>query len=88
VGEFQRSSAEWWRIVIQSAALLANPLTVAVHCTKKPFIYAGFNNLMTDETQIWKRRNAGVFLFVYSLSGFHLCPSVANKLWPKQLNSN
>jgi hypothetical protein len=54
VGEFQRSSAEWWRIVIQSAALLAIPLTVAVHRLKKPFIYAGFDNLMTDETQMGK----------------------------------
>jgi precorrin-2 methylase len=52
VGEFQRSSAEWWRIAIQPAAWLAVPLTVAVHRLKKPFIYAGFNNLMTDETQM------------------------------------
>jgi hypothetical protein len=55
VGEFQRSSAELWRIVNPSAALLAIPLTVAVHRTKKPFIYAGFNNLVTDETQILRR---------------------------------
>jgi hypothetical protein len=39
-------------MVVPSAALLALPLTVAVHRTKKPFIYAGFDNLMTDETQI------------------------------------
>jgi len=41
-------------MVVPSAALLALPLTVAVHRLKKPFIYAGFNNLMTDETQISK----------------------------------
>jgi len=43
-------------MVVPSAALLALPLTVAVHRTKKPFIYAGFDNLMTDETQIFQRR--------------------------------
>jgi hypothetical protein len=38
--------------VIQPPAVLTNPLTVAVHHLKKPFIYAGLNNLNTDETQI------------------------------------
>jgi hypothetical protein len=44
-------------MVVPSAALLALPLTVAVHRTKKPFIYAGFDNLMTDETQILPPRH-------------------------------
>jgi len=39
-------------MVIPSAAWLAIPLTVAVHRIKQPFIYADFNNLMTDETRI------------------------------------
>jgi len=39
-------------MVITFAALLAVPLTVAVHRLKKPFIYAGINNLITDETQM------------------------------------
>jgi hypothetical protein len=39
-------------MVIPFAVLLAIPLTVAVHRLKKPFIYAGFNNLITDETQM------------------------------------
>jgi hypothetical protein len=54
VDEFQRSSAEVWRIVVQRAALLANPLTVAVHRIKKPCIDKGFDNLITDETQMEK----------------------------------
>jgi len=29
--------------------MLTVPLTVAVHRIKKPFIYAGFDNLNTDE---------------------------------------
>jgi hypothetical protein len=49
VGEFQRDTGEWWRIVIASAAKLTVPLTVAVHRLKKPFIDAGFDNLNTDE---------------------------------------
>jgi hypothetical protein len=40
--------------VIQLVALLTVPLTVAVHRLKKPFNYAGINNLMTDETQMGK----------------------------------
>jgi Lamin Tail Domain/Bacterial TSP3 repeat/Immunoglobulin I-set domain len=48
VGEFQRSIAELWPIVFQSASLLTVPLTVAVHRIKKPFVYAGFDNLNTD----------------------------------------
>jgi hypothetical protein len=47
--------------VIQSTALLTVPLTVAVHRLKKPFIYAGFDNLMTDETQMGKLRFESVF---------------------------
>jgi hypothetical protein len=39
-------------MVIPSAAWLTIPLTVAVHRLKQPFIYAGFKNLMTDETRI------------------------------------
>jgi hypothetical protein len=34
--------------VFQFAARLTVPLTVAVHRLKKPFIYAGFDNLNTD----------------------------------------
>jgi tRNA pseudouridine38-40 synthase len=49
VGEFQRSFAALWRIVFASAAVLAASLRVAVHRIKKPFIYAGFDNLTTDE---------------------------------------
>jgi len=41
-------------MMVSFAALLALPLTVAVHRLKKPFIYAGFDNLMTDETQMGK----------------------------------
>jgi hypothetical protein len=61
-------------MVVPSAALLALPLTVAVHRTKKPFIYAGFDNLMTDETQIFRETTRLNVLFV-----FHLCASVAKK---------
>jgi len=43
-------------MVIPSAVWLTVPLTVAVHRTKKPFVYAGLNNLMTDETQIFKKQ--------------------------------
>jgi hypothetical protein len=34
--------------VFQSVAMLTVPLTVAVHRIKKPFVYAGFDNLNTD----------------------------------------
>ena len=64
--------AEWRRIVIQSVTMLTVPLTVAVHRTKKPFIYAGFNNLMTDETQMGKTYRAKNFICVsfVSICGF------------------
>jgi hypothetical protein len=39
-------------MVIQPAAILAAPLTVAVHALKKPFIYVGFDHLNTDGAQI------------------------------------
>jgi len=45
-------------MVVQLVARLTVPLTVAVHRTKKPFVYAGFNNLMTDETQISKLKSS------------------------------
>jgi hypothetical protein len=34
--------------MVESTAILTFPLTVAVHRIKKPFIYAGFDNLTTD----------------------------------------
>jgi hypothetical protein len=49
-------------MVVPSAALLALPLTVAVHRIKKPCIYAGFNNLMTDETQIFESPSGLTYL--------------------------
>ncbi len=54
-------------MVMPFAVLLAIPLTVAVHRLKKPFIYAGFNNLITDETRMI---SAEMFLFS---SGSNLC---------------
>jgi hypothetical protein len=54
-------------MVIPSAAWLAVPLTVAVRRLKKPFVYAGFNNLMTDETQI-----GNLQLCISHQSVFHL----------------
>ena len=54
--------------MVQHAAILTVPLTVAVHRIKKPCIYAGFDNLMTDETLI-------VFVLTVILTGYNL------KLW-------
>ena len=71
MGEFQRSSAGLWRIVIASAALLAVPLTVAVHALKKPRIDAGFNNLNTDEHKWTGMKNPN------GKSVFHLRSPVA-----------
>ena len=47
-GRVSANTGELWRIVIQSVAKLTVSLTVAVHCLKKPFVYAGFGNLNTD----------------------------------------
>jgi hypothetical protein len=46
--KFQPSSYQFWRVVKTLAALLTEPLTVAVHRIKKPCIYNGFVNLNTD----------------------------------------
>ena len=66
MGEFQWNSADYWRIVSQPAALLAIPLTVAVHRSKKPFIDAGFNNLPTDGHR-WTRMKMGVRSFTHGV---------------------
>jgi predicted restriction endonuclease len=66
-------------MVVPSAALLALPLTVAVHRTKKPFIYAGFDNLMTDETQM-KHRFSKAVRSLYA----HLC-FICGNLWLEEL---
>ena len=41
--------------------MLTVPLTVAVHRIKKPSIYAGFDNLITDETQMFCPRMTLIF---------------------------
>jgi hypothetical protein len=48
-GRVLANTGELWRIVFPPAAKLTVPLTVAVHARKKPFVYAGFDNLNTDE---------------------------------------
>src|ERR1017187_6090306 len=56
-GRVSANSGELWRIVFPAAAKLTVSLTVAVQRLKKPFVYAGFNNLNTDGhrwTQIFK----------------------------------
>jgi hypothetical protein len=63
VGEVSAEACECWRMVVPSAALLALPLTVAVHRIKKPCIYAGFNNLMTDGTQMGLKDHPFIFHF-------------------------
>ena len=60
--------AGWWRIVFQPVAMLAVPLTVAVYRLKKPFIYAGFDNLNTDGTRMRETPS-----FVFEKSVFHPC---------------
>ena len=56
--EYLRRSGQWWRIVWAIAALLKVPLTVAFHLFKKPFIYAGFNNLTTDGHGFHRRKQS------------------------------
>jgi hypothetical protein len=47
-GKVSANFSQFWQVVFQPAAELTFPLTVAVHPFKKPFIYAGFDNLNTD----------------------------------------
>jgi ABC-type glycerol-3-phosphate transport system permease component len=51
-GKVSANFSQWWRVVMALAALLTLPLTVAFLLFKKPFIYAGFDNLDTDGTRI------------------------------------
>jgi hypothetical protein len=45
-----------WRIVFQPAVLLTVLLTVACLPVKKPFIYAGFDDLITEGNEGNKER--------------------------------
>ncbi|MGC9942402.1 MAG: hypothetical protein ABSE48_11230 [Verrucomicrobiota bacterium] len=47
-GKVSANFSQFWQVVLQPAAGLTFPLTVAVHRLKKPFIHGGYNNLNTD----------------------------------------
>jgi hypothetical protein len=50
-GKVSANFSQFWQVVFQPAAGLTFPLTVAVHRIKEPFVYAGSNNLTTDERE-------------------------------------
>ena len=78
---FSETSSGLLGIVFQPPAVLTNPLTVAVHRLKKPFIYAGLNNLNTDGHR-WTQISQGErIVFGHTRTVIGLCGVAAATLF-------